>query len=166
MSTLQPSVETVAVIKESIISTLSTNLAPNIRASAIAPLLSQVNQWSTQIPALLTMAGPNSPVNLVFNLRKELFSPPNFIQSSLGIPASSLPTAFQEFLSFIARLIDAQKPEKEKPLPKVCSICFLYLSPHSLLLLFSRLTSGQAALSNQKLLLMMKTRIWRLLLET
>jgi len=126
MSTLQPSFETVAAIKESIVSTLGTNLAPNIRASAIAPLLSQVNQWSTQIPALLTMAGPNSPVNLVFSLRKELFLPPNYIQSVLGIPASTLPTAFQEFLSFIIRLIDAQKPEKEKPLPKVRLFSFLF----------------------------------------
>jgi len=130
MSTLQPSVETVAAIKESIVSTLSTDLAPNIRASAIAPLLSQVNQWSSQIPSLLTMAGPNSPVNLVFNLRKELFSPPQFIHSSLGIPPSNLPIAFQEFLSFIVRLIEAQKPEKEKPLPKVRYICLSFIYFH------------------------------------
>lgn len=93
-------------------------------ANVIAPLLSSVNLWSTQIPALLDGTGSSSSLNLVFAIRKDLFVAPQFVQSIMGIPLADLPAPFQEFISFIHKLIDAQKTDKDK-VPQKVRLSFL-----------------------------------------
>jgi hypothetical protein len=127
-SALQPSYAVVATIKTSINSTLATELPAEVRANVIASLLAQVNQWSTQIPAMLEVSTPPLPVNLVFAIRKELFVAPLFVTSTLGVAIPELPVPFQEFLAFIASLIEAQKSDKEKPIVKVRFLYFLAFS--------------------------------------
>ena len=117
MATLSPAPAVIAATKASIISTLATELPSEIRATAIAPLLSQVNQWATQIPALVESI---ESVNLIFAIRKALFNAPYFNQCVLGGDTLLLPPAFQEFLNFVAKLIESQKPDKDKPSNKVC----------------------------------------------
>lgn len=117
-NTLVPSVVAVATIKTSIANALATDLPSEVRASMIAPLLAQVNQWASQIPVLVETLD-HTPANLVFSIRKELFLTPPFTQCVLGIPIPELPSAFQEFLNFIHKLIDAQKSDKDKPIQKV-----------------------------------------------
>ena len=107
-----------STIKASISSTLATDLPSEVHATVIMPLLAQVNQWSTQIPILLEIPG-SLHVNLIFAICKELFSGPQFCHCTLGIAISELPPPFQEFLAFITKLIELQKTEREKPLPKV-----------------------------------------------
>jgi hypothetical protein len=125
MSTvLNPSYATVVAIRSSIQNTLKADLPPNLLANGIAPLLASVNQWSTQIPAMLEGPGLPVSVNLVFAIRKDLFLAPQFTQSILGIATADLPPPFQEFLNFILKLIEAQKTEKEKVAPKVCPLKF------------------------------------------
>ena len=68
---------------------------------------------------MLEGAGIPSSVNLVFAIRKDLFAGPQFSQSVLGPVLADLPTSFQDFVSFIQKLIEAQKTEKDKVLPKV-----------------------------------------------
>lgn len=116
---LQPPLSVIPVIQTSISNTLAAELPPEVRANVIAPLLSQINQWSTQIPALLDASGSTTHINAIFSIRKDLFIAPQFTQCALGINSSELPASFREFVAFISKLIDAQKPDKEKPLPKV-----------------------------------------------
>jgi hypothetical protein len=120
MSTvLNPSYATIAVIRTSIQNTLKADLPADVMVNAIAPLLTSVNQWSSQIPAVLESSGPLSCANLVFGIRKDLFISPLSSSSVMGIPLSNLPAPFQEFMNFIYKLIEAQKSERDKPVSKV-----------------------------------------------
>lgn len=118
-STLSPSHLTIVGIRTSIQTALKSDIPADLRANHIGPLLSTVNMWSTQIPAMFEGAGPLSSVNLVFSIRKDLFIGPQYAQCVLGIPIIELPSAFQDFVSFIQQLIEAQKADKEKAVPKV-----------------------------------------------
>jgi hypothetical protein len=129
---LVPSHQTVNAIRMSIQGSLKSELPPDMQASVIAPLLTTVNQWSTQIPLLIEGTGFPSSVNLVFAIRKDLFIGPAHNETSFGMEASKLPTPFQEFSSFIHKLIEAQRIEKEKPIPKVrCTQLFIFPKPYS-----------------------------------
>jgi hypothetical protein len=119
-NSLNPSYNAVCSIKSSITNTLSTELAPEVRAGMIAPQLAQVNQWSSQIPLLLESSVSPTPINIIFAIRKDLFLAPFFTQSSLGITSVDLPTPFHDFLAFITKLNEAQKSSKDKIPPKVC----------------------------------------------
>jgi hypothetical protein len=117
-SALSPSLAFITECK-TLIHNIMQSEAPAIdRANAIAFLLSNVNAWSSQIPAMLEGSGPSASANIVFAIRKELFVAPAFIHSILGIALPDLPAAFQDFLSFILKLIEAQKSDKDKPIPK------------------------------------------------
>lgn len=118
-SVLEPSLESVYLLRTGIATSLQLRLPDEMRAKAIAPLLAGVNQWATQIPAILDASNNPAAANLVFSIRKELFPPPLYYQSVLGIPTDKLPSEFQDFLTFTLRLIEAQKPDKEKPPPRV-----------------------------------------------
>ena len=124
MATLSPAPAVIAAIKASIISTLATDLPSEIRATAIAPLLAQVNQWASQISVLVESI---DSVNLVFAIRKALFTPPYFNQCTLGGDTLLLPPAFQEFLNFVAKLIETQKPDKDRSSNKVSLSLLLFL---------------------------------------
>jgi hypothetical protein len=125
-STLVPSHQIVNTIRMFIQGSLKLELPPDMQASIIAPLLSTVNQWSTQIPLLIEGTGFPSSVNLVFAICKDLFIGPAHNKTSFGMEVSKLPTPFQEFSSFIHKLIEAQHIEKEKPIPKVhCTQSFI-----------------------------------------
>ena len=118
MSTaLNPAYQSIVIIKSSIQNALKSGLPPDILPGVIAPLLSTINQWSSQIPIMLTETGVATSTNLVFAIRKELFIAPQFTRNVLNTPLEKLPTAFQEFQSFIHKLIDAQKGDQ--PAPKV-----------------------------------------------
>ena len=119
MSTsLTPSLQTMASVKLQIQTTLKTELAGVMLAQIVAPLLSTVNLWSTQIPVMLEGTGSSASANLIFSIRKDLFVSPSYTQNVLNVPSGELPTPFQEFTTFIQQLIDAQKVEKEKTGPK------------------------------------------------
>jgi hypothetical protein len=105
--------------KNTIMSTLKNDLPSDILANTVAPILSCVNQWATQIPAMLEGNGPSNSANLIFSIRKELFQPPQFTTSVFGIPLSDLPAPFQEFAAFIRELQDAQKVDRDRPVVKV-----------------------------------------------
>lgn len=121
-TTLDPSYQAIITIQESIQAILKMGLPAATQANMIAPLLSSVNQWSSQIPAILDKS--NSPVtaNLVFAIRADLFIGPRYTQNVLSIPLVDLPPPFSEFVSFIHQLIEAQKVDKDRPVPKVCLI--------------------------------------------
>jgi hypothetical protein len=127
-STLNPSYQTIAAIRTSIQNTLKTELPPDMQAGAIAPLLISVTQWANQIPAVLEGTGPSSSVNLIFAIRGDLFVAPRFIQNVFNIPTLDLPGPFADFISFIHKLIAAQKSDKDKPIAKVRLVRFaLYI---------------------------------------
>ena len=137
--TLQPPYTVILTIKASIASTLATDLPSEVKSTVIAPLLAQVNQWSTQLVTILETPGPPLQVNLIFAIRKDLFCGPYFSQSVLGIPIIELPPPFQDFLTMVSKLVDLQKPDKDKPLPKVRSFYILsYFSRKQRLLLPDR----------------------------
>lgn len=117
-TSLTPPISTIVAIKSSIQDAVKTNLPPSMLAYAIAPLLTSVNQWSTQIPIMLAETGTNTSINLVFSIRKDLYNPPGFSQNTLGLTSSELPGPFQDFQSFCHKLMDAQQ-KSEKPPPKV-----------------------------------------------
>lgn len=120
MSTvLNPSFQTMNVIRQSIQNTLKTDIPPDAMSTIIAPLLTSVNQWASQIPAVLDGDGSAACVNLVFSIRTDLFVAPRFINNVFNIPLADLPAPFQEFIAFIHKLIEAQKNDKEKSNPKV-----------------------------------------------
>ena len=104
-----------ALFKNTITSTLESDLPGEALANSVAHLLPFVNQWSTQIPAMLEGPVPSNNANLIFSIRKELFKPPQFTTSVFGIALADLPTPFQEFVNFIRDLQDAQKVERERP---------------------------------------------------
>lgn len=118
-STLNPTLATIATVRGSIQTALKVDLPANLIVNGIAPYLSSVNLWSNQIPTMLEGAGPSTSANLVFAIRKDLFLPPQFTQSILGIALAELPAPFQEFVAFTHKLIEAQKNDKEKSTPKV-----------------------------------------------
>jgi hypothetical protein len=119
MVTLDPSLATVQLLRAGISTSLQSSLPLELRAKTIVPFLASVNQWASQIPAMLNSSNNPAAANLVFSIRKELFLPPSFQQSIFGIPITDLPSEFQDFLSLIHRLIDAQKSDKDKPLVRV-----------------------------------------------
>jgi hypothetical protein len=114
---LYPSFQTMASLKTSIQNTLKLDVPPDALANVVAPLVSTVNQWSTQIPLLLDNSGSATNVNLIFAIRHDLFVAPRYTQNVFGLPLSDLPAPFQEFVAFIHKLIEAQK--SDKPVPKV-----------------------------------------------
>lgn len=134
---LDPPIATVQSLKANITSALQAVALPaTMRADAIAPLLASINKWATQIPLMLDTPSSPASANLVFAIRKELFVAPAFTQSVFGLPPTALPPPFQEFLSFILCLIEAQKPPKDKAVARVrfsqllyfpsTTHCFLY----------------------------------------
>jgi hypothetical protein len=108
-----------AAIRTTIQNTLKSDLPSEVLVNAIAPLLTTVNLWSNQIPAVLDGSGSATSAGLVFGIRKDLFIAPLFSSSVMGIPLSGLPPPFQEFMSFIQKLIEAQKNERDKSVPRV-----------------------------------------------
>jgi len=95
------------------------DLPPDLMANAIAPHLTSVVQWASQIPAMLEGSDSPSAANLVFAIRKDLFHAPLFSHSVMGTALVDLPAPFQEFTNFIHRVIDMQRSEREKPFVKV-----------------------------------------------
>ena len=118
-STLSPAYQAIVSIRSSIQAALKYDLPIEQRAKLIAPLLATVNLWAPQIPVMVEGPGPSPSANLVFAIRKDLFTGAQFAQNVLGLAALNLPPAFQDFLSFIQQLIEAQKVDKEKVVPKV-----------------------------------------------
>lgn len=120
---LHPSIPTVQTVKDNILSVMQNHaLTASVRAALIGPQLAMVNEWADQINLVLDHPEAPAPVNLVFAIRKDLFSAPQYSQCLLGVPAAELPPSFAAFLSMIFKLIGAQKTEKEKPVVKVCPI--------------------------------------------
>jgi hypothetical protein len=132
---LNPSFQTIQSIRNSIQTTLKSDLPPDVLAGVIAPFLLTVNQWSTQIPVLLEGTGSAASVNLVFAIRGDLFQAPRFTQNIFGLPLGDLPAAYQDFVSFIYKLIEAQSTKSST---KVCSLFRLLKTSCLINPLFSR----------------------------
>lgn len=126
MSVLSPSFSVIAAIRADIVSILKDGGTPEALAINISPSLAIVNQWSSQIPLLLSVDNSGSCIDLVFAMRKDLFQGPLFSEASFGTPVADLPEPFQSFLNFTREIISAQKSEKS--LQKVRFLCFNYLS--------------------------------------
>jgi hypothetical protein len=112
--TLNPTLAVAISIKTSIVTNMQMDVSGAVRAEMIAPLLTVLCKWETQIPLMLEGTGPSASANLVFAIRKELFQPPSFAQSTLGISLADLPAAFQEFVAFIQKVQEVQRADKEK----------------------------------------------------
>jgi len=91
---------------------------------SISALLVSINLWSTQIPAILSGTPSGIYANIVFAVRKELFIAPQFLKCVFG-ELNDLPPSFQEFHNFIWKLIEAQRTEIPKVVPKACLISLL-----------------------------------------
>ena len=135
-SPLNPSLAMITKFKNMIHSTMQSDAPAEDRANSIASLLTSVNAWATQIPAMLDGPGPSASANIVFAIRKELFAAPTFVHPILDIALGDLPPAFQELLSFILKLIEAQKTDKEKPAAKVRLPFLLRINTCLILLLY------------------------------
>lgn len=123
-SVLNPSYATIGIIRTLIQNTLKMDLPPDLMANAIAPYLTSVTQWSSQISTMLEGSDSPSAANLVFAIRKDVFNAPPYSHSVMGTPLVDLPAPFQEFMNFIHRVIEMQKSEKEKPIGKVRTFFF------------------------------------------
>ena len=125
--TLNPSLAAVLLIKENIINVIQNHALPvSARAACIGPQLAIVNQWADQIPLVLDNLEAPAPVNIIFAIRKELFTAPQFVHCILNIPAVDLPSSFATFLAMILKLIGAQKTDKERPMTRVRYLIFLF----------------------------------------
>ena len=124
---------TMSAVKHAIATNLKSEMPGDLVTNAIAPLLNTVNEWSTQIPAMLEGGGSSSSANLIFAIRKELFVAPAYTQCVLGTSPNNLPASFGEFLHFIQKLIEAQKSDKDPVATKVNLhyICFRISAPYS-----------------------------------
>ena len=115
MSTgLNPSVVTVTAMRSAILANLKLDVPSMAIAELIAPLLNQINAWHSQIPLMLEGSGASNSINLIFAIRKDLFTGPYHSQSVLGISLTDLPGAFLDFKTFIMKMIEAQKVERDK----------------------------------------------------
>ena len=112
MSVLYPSFGIIAAVRADIVTMLKGGGSAEDLAKGLAPLLAIVNQWSTQIPLLLSMDNSGSCTDLVFAIRKDLFQGPLHSQATFGTPVIDLPDPFQHFIHFTRDIISAQKAEK------------------------------------------------------
>lgn len=127
-TTLCPTPAHVVSIRSSIQGYVSGNLPTAMKPNMVAPLLTAVNQWSTQIPVLLESV---SSINQVFDIRSDLFTAPRFLTNVFNIPFGDLPPPFHEFMTFISKLIEAQKVNREKAPPKASHVSFIIRSARS-----------------------------------
>jgi hypothetical protein len=142
MSTpLSPSPAQITVVRTSIQGYVTGNFPVAMRPGLIAPLLGAVNQWSTQIPVLLESV---ASINQVFDIRGDLFIAPRFSTNVFNIPYGDLPSAFHDFMTFISKLIEAQKANKEKVPPKASLFLCNLFSFAGLLIIFSIFIACQA----------------------
>ena len=125
-SELNPTFGTIASVHGSILGVLKSDLPPGTAVDVIGSLLPTINLWANQIPIMLDGPGTSPSANLVFAIRKDLFRSPDFSLSFNGIPIAELPSAYQEFNSFLHKLMDAQQSGKEKPASKVSLIISFY----------------------------------------
>ena len=143
-SSLSPSYMTMSAVKHAIATNLKSKMPGDLVTNAITPLLNTVNEWSTQIPAMLEGGGSSSSANLIFAIRKELFVAPAYTQCVLGTSPNNLPASFGEFLHFIQKGIEAQKSDKDPVATKVNLPIFASEFPRLILnrLCLSRLVNG------------------------
>ena len=69
---LDPSADTVLFIRNSSQTTLRSGLPSSLAVDSIAPLLTQVNQWSTQLAALFEGNADKTPPKVFFNFPWEI----------------------------------------------------------------------------------------------
>ena len=118
---LNPTYEAIVLAQDAIQRTVKLSMASEDYPKLISPWLTMVNQWATQIPVMLREVGPNTSINLVFSIRKDLFLDPHYTHPVFHLPPSELPLEFQEFQDFIRKLIRAQKVEQPVGLASLVS---------------------------------------------
>jgi hypothetical protein len=114
LMSLAPSIGVATAIRADILNALRSRGSIADMIALVSPSLTVINQWASQLPLLLSV-GP--ALDLLFNLRKDLFNGPSFVQPSFGTPLADLPEAFRDFSSLIRDVIAHQKAEK--PVSKV-----------------------------------------------
>jgi len=115
-TTLNPTPVQMNTVRASIQSYVAGGFPLSMKPGFIAPLMTVVNQWSTQIPLLLESV---TCINQIFDIRSDIFIAPRYSTNVFNVPFGDLPPPFQEFMAFISKLIEAQKANKEKSPPKV-----------------------------------------------
>jgi hypothetical protein len=113
---LSPSFETASSLIETIQKEVAKKGDQVELANLVSSLLIPINQWSNQIPQMLSGPTPFKSANLIFSIRKELF--PAKDTNVFGKALADLPQTIQFFDSFVHKLMDAQEKAK-KPVPKV-----------------------------------------------
>ena len=105
---LNPDVATVKGMLVTIKEFLKSPIPPVAIAQSVAPLLNQVNHWSTQIDQVIEQ----SAADVVFDYRNVLLK--GWADTpSLGLSNASLPAPFADFKLLVKAVMDAQSPVKK-----------------------------------------------------
>jgi hypothetical protein len=87
---------------------LKSPIPPAALAQSIAPLLNQVNNWSSQAEQICD----EGAANLVFDYRNTIFK--GWADTSAcGIPSAELPPPFAEFKNLVKNVMDYQAFHKK-----------------------------------------------------
>lgn len=111
---LNPDVATVKGMLVTIKEFLKSPIPPIAIAQSVAPLLNQVNHWSTQVDQVIEQ----SAADIVFDYRNILLkgwadTPP------AGLSSATLPAPFADFKQLVKAVMDAQAPAKKSTQSKI-----------------------------------------------
>ena len=107
-SPLVPDVATAKSMLVTIKEFLKSPIPPAVLAQSIAPLLNQVNNWSSQAEQICD----EGAANLVFDYRNTIFK--GWADTSAcGIPSAELPPPFAEFKNLVKNVMDYQAFHKK-----------------------------------------------------
>ena len=105
---LNPDVATVKGMLVTIKEFLKSPIPPVAIAQSVAPLLNQVNHWSTQIDQVIEQ----SAADVVFDYRNILLK--GWADApSVGLSIASLPAPFADVKLLVKAVMDAQSPVKK-----------------------------------------------------
>ena len=116
---LNPDIATVKGMLATIKEFLKSPIPPVAIAQSVAPLLNQVNHWSTQVEQVIKQ----SAADVVFDYRNVLLK--GWADTlSVGLSNTSLPAPFADFKQLVKAVMDAQAPAKSKT--QVCLATLLH----------------------------------------
>jgi len=105
---LNPDVATVKGMLATIKEFLKSPIPPVTIAQSVAPLLNQVNHWSTQVKQVIEQFA----ADVIFDYRNVLLK--SWADTlSVGLSNTSLPAPFANFKQLIKAVMDAQAPSKK-----------------------------------------------------
>ena len=121
-SQLNPDVATVKGMLATIKEFLKSPIPPVAIAQSVAPLLNQVNHWSTQVDQVIEQ----SAADVVFDYRNVLLK--GWVDTpSVGLSNANLPAPFADFKQLVKAVMDAQAPASKKTTQSKTQVCFYFL---------------------------------------